>query len=118
MTTVRSPNGSGSSEALHDRQGGALAHVVAVHRDVDHTGGDTDVFERLDIGGEPLRQFDAARRNAGEDEALEVGIALDDFVRDAAQSTPEGFRIEDAGGVTLVRRFVFFHFLRDLTGSL
>ena len=76
--------------------GRALPMIVAMHRDVDHAGGDAGFLDRLDIGREPPRELDAARGNAGEDERGEIGIALDDFVRDPPQGTPERLRIEDA----------------------
>ena len=60
----------------------------------------TRIFlDRLDISRDPPRQVDAARRNAGEDERGEIAIALDDFVRDPAQSATQRLRIEDADGV-------------------
>ncbi len=89
-----------------------------MHRDVDHASGDAGFLDRLDIGGEPLRESDATNGNAGEDEPAQVAIALDDLVRDPPQSTPESFRIENADGAVVVRLVCFFHFLRDLAGSL
>ena len=36
--------------------------------------------------GESSRNLDAARRNSGENDRVQIGIALDDFVRDPPQS--------------------------------
>ena len=68
------------------------------------------------FGREPSSDLDAARRNAGQDERGKVGIALDDFVRDPAERTAHGFRVEDADGVG-GRYGCYSLFLGDLAGS-
>ena len=80
-----------------------------MHRDVDHAGGDARFLDRLDIGREALRELNAARGNAGENERAEIAIALDDLVRDPPQRTAERLRIEDADRERLsLGWFVFF----------
>ncbi len=76
-------------------------------------------LELLDERREPPRDLDAARRDADEDDCAEVGIALDDFVRDAAQRTLDRLRIhdEDVADGELEALGVVMRFLRDLAGS-
>src|ERR1035438_1400045 len=71
----------------HDRQFGAFANIVAIHRDIDHAHVDVDV-DRADFTNElrdASRDFDAAGLDSSEGNRFQIWIALDDFVRDPPQ---------------------------------
>ena len=96
MMTVRCSSGSGSCEALTT---GSPARVPTSSRCIETSitpVATPHFFNRLDVGRNPSRQFDAARRNPDQDERRQIAIALDDFVRDPAQRAAHRFRIEDA----------------------
>ena len=73
----------------------APAHVdvVAVKGDVELAEGDLRAAQVLDALPQPLRERDAARVDADEGDLREVGVALDDLVRDPRQ------RLRDRVGV-------------------
>jgi hypothetical protein len=70
-------------------------HVVAVKGDVELAEGDLRAAQLLDALPQPLRKGDAARVDADERDALQVGVALDDFVRDPRQRAPDRIGVED-----------------------
>jgi hypothetical protein len=67
--------------------------VVAVEGDVQLPERDLRAGELLDALAQPLRERDAARVDADEGDLREVGVALDDLVRDPRQ------RLRDRVGV-------------------
>jgi hypothetical protein len=101
----------------NDRKPGPSSNVVAVHRDIDHAGRNAHFFNCVDVGRNPSRQFDAPRRNPGQDEGRQIAISLDDFVRDPAQRPAHRFRIEDADRASFFCYAGLTHFLRNLSGS-
>jgi hypothetical protein len=74
----------------------AVAHVdvVAVERDVQRAEGDLAAGELLDQAADPLRDGNASRVDPDEGGALEVGIPLDDLVRDAGDRAPKRFSVQ------------------------
>jgi hypothetical protein len=76
------------------RLASAHEHVVAVEGDVELAEGDLRAAQLLDALPQPLREWDAARVDADERDAREVGVPLDDLVRDARQRARDRFGIE------------------------
>jgi hypothetical protein len=74
----------------------ARAHVdvVAVESDVELAERDLGAGELGDAAAQALRERDAARVDADECHALEVGIALDDLVRDPRQRALDRLGVE------------------------
>ncbi len=62
--------------------------------DVDRSERDLLPGELLDQPPEPLRERDTSRVDADEGDAAEVGVALDDLVRDADEGAPERLAVE------------------------
>jgi hypothetical protein len=83
----------------------AAAHVdvVAVKGDVELAEGDLDAAQLLDPPTQPLRERHAARVDADERDLAEVGIALDDLVRDPRDRLRDRLGIEDGRGCRGVR---------------
>ena len=61
-----------------------------MHGDIDDAGEDAHAAELRDERREPLGDLHAARGDADERDAGEVGIALDDLVRDAPEGALDG----------------------------
>src|ERR687895_129762 len=80
----------------------AHVDVVAVEGDVDAAGLDLAAAELLDQTAQALRQRHAARVDADERDRVEIGVPLDDLVRDPRQGAPDRFGIEQdlVGGDT------------------
>jgi hypothetical protein len=76
------------------RLASAHVHVVAVEGDVELAEGDLRAAQLLDALPQPLRKRDAARVDADERDAREVGVPLDDLVCDARQRARDRFGIE------------------------
>ena len=74
---------------------GPDADVVAMHRDIDDAEVRADLLEGLDVRGDAAGDLDAARGDADDADAGEIGIALDDLVRDAPQGAVDGLRVQD-----------------------
>jgi hypothetical protein len=72
----------------------AHAYVVAVERDVD--GAELDLVARQlgDQMPEPLGERHAARVDADERDALQIGVPLDDLVRDAREAALDRLAVE------------------------
>ena len=49
--------------------------------------------------GDPVCDLDAARGNADDADAGEIGVALDDLVRDAPEGAVNGLSVQDEAGV-------------------
>jgi hypothetical protein len=83
--------------------------VVAMERDVELAESDLGARKLGDPPPQPLRERHAARVDADEGDLAEVGIALDDFVRDPRQRLGDRLGIEDGrccrgvGGYVAVR---------------
>jgi hypothetical protein len=77
------------------RFAGADVNVVAVEGDVELAEGDLGAAQLLDPPAQPLRERDAARVDADESDLGEVGVALDDLVRDPRQRLRDRLGIED-----------------------
>jgi hypothetical protein len=77
--------------------------VVPVEGDVERAERDLLPREALDLAPEALGERDAARVDPDEGRSLEVGIPLDDLVRDANDRPPEGLSVEQ-NPVRLCRR--------------
>ena len=73
-----------ADERLRVQRRLAAAHVdvVAVEGDVDRAEVDLDAAELLDQPAEAVGERDAARVDADERDAVEVGVRLDDLVGD------------------------------------
>jgi hypothetical protein len=69
--------------------------VVAVEGDVQLAEGDLGAGQLGDPAAQALGDRDAARVDADERDPLEVGIALDDLVRDPRQRALDRLAIED-----------------------
>src|SRR5262245_32493278 len=82
----------------------AHADVVAVEGDVD--GAELDVLARQlrDQVTQALGERDAARVDADEGDALEVGVAFDDLVRDAREAALDRLAVQQDFLVVDVRR--------------
>ena len=75
----------------------ARAHVdvVAVEGDVDRPEVDLDAAALLDQPAQAMRERDAARVDADQRDRVELGVLLDDLVRDTRERARERLRIED-----------------------
>ena len=62
--------------------------------DVDGAEADLDAAELLDQAAKPLGQRDAACVDADEGDVFQVGVALDDLVRDARERARERVGVE------------------------
>jgi hypothetical protein len=71
-------------------------HVVAVEGDVQLAEGDLAAAQLLDPATQALREGHAARVDADEGDRGEVGVALDDLVRDARNRLRDRLGIEDS----------------------
>ncbi len=65
-----------------------------MERDVHRAELDLDARELRDQPPQPLCQWDAAGVDPDEGDVLEVGVPLDDLVRDADEGAPERFAVE------------------------
>jgi hypothetical protein len=72
--------------------------VVAVKRDVELAERDLGSAQLGDPAAEPLRDRDAARVDPDQGDPLEVGVALDDLVRDPRERALDRLGIEDSLG--------------------
>jgi hypothetical protein len=70
--------------------------VVAVERDVQLAERDLGARQLGDAAAQALGDRDAARVDADEGDALELGIPLDDLVRDPRQRPVDRLGIEDS----------------------
>ncbi|GMA85112.1 hypothetical protein GCM10025868_03620 [Angustibacter aerolatus] len=61
------------------------AQVVAVHRDVERAPGHLGALDVGDPAGQPLRERDAAARDAQQHQALGTAVVLDHLVGDARE---------------------------------
>jgi hypothetical protein len=77
--------------------------VVAVEGDVQLAEGDLGAGELGDAAAQPLGERDAARVDPDERDPGEVGIALDDLVRDPRDRLRDRLGIEDSRGCRGVR---------------
>jgi hypothetical protein len=68
--------------------------VVAVKGDVELAKRDLGRAQLLDALAQPLRERDATRVDPDERELREVGVALDDLVRDARQRLRDRLGVE------------------------
>jgi hypothetical protein len=80
------------------RLAGPDVDVVAVEGDVELAERDLRAGELGDPAAQALGERDAARVDADEGDALELGVALDDLVRDARQRALDVIGIEDSLG--------------------
>ena len=71
----------------------AAREVVAVHGDIHDSAFDICAAEFADEVSETFGDGDASRRDADDGELGEVGIALDDFVRDPFEGFFDGCRV-------------------------
>ena len=85
----------GQDGALDARRQAVPVQIVAVHGDIDHAGEGLRAAKFREVGGEPSGDFDAARGDADERDFGEVGIALDDLVRDALETALDGRAVEE-----------------------
>jgi hypothetical protein len=69
--------------------------VVAVEGDVELAEGDLGAAQRLDPAAQALRERYAARVDPDKRDPGEVGVALDDLVRDARDRLRDRLGIED-----------------------
>jgi hypothetical protein len=102
--------------------------VVAIERDVDRSEIGCRAGSLLDQPSQTVRERHATRLNADERDASEVGIRLDDLVRDPRQRPAERIGIEQdgsrrglhrahgTGGVNGLRARRFIRLLPGLTG--
>jgi hypothetical protein len=72
--------------------------VVAVEGDVELAERDLGAGQLLDAAAQALGERDAARVDADEGDALEIGVPLDDLVRDPRQRSLDRLGIEDSLG--------------------
>ncbi len=72
----------------------AHEHVVAVEGDVDRADRDLDTRALLDERAQAVRDRDAAGVDADERELIEIGIALDQLVRDPGEGALDGCGVE------------------------
>jgi hypothetical protein len=70
-------------------------HVVAVKGDVELPERDLGSGELLDAPAQPLGEGRPARVDADERDTREVGISLDDLVRDTRQRLADRVGVED-----------------------
>jgi hypothetical protein len=70
-------------------------HVIAVEGDVELAEGDLGPLQLGDPAPQSLRERDPARVYADEGDTFEVGVALDDLVRDPRQGALDRCGIED-----------------------
>ena len=80
------------------REAVAQVQVVAVHGDIDNADCRLRLLDLPDESGEAPGDLDAARRDADQRDAAEVGIPLDDFVRDARSARSIARRIKHEAG--------------------
>jgi hypothetical protein len=80
------------------RLAGANMDVVSMERDVQLAEGDPGAGQLLDAAAQPLGDRDTARMDADQGDALEVGVALDDLVRDPGERALDRLGIEDSLG--------------------
>ena len=72
--------------------------VVAVHGHIHHPSENLHAAELPNERRKPARNFHPARRNPDERDLREVGIALNDLVRDAPEGAFDGRGVEDDAG--------------------
>src|SRR3546814_9707680 len=59
--------------------------MFAIHRDVERADGNLRAAELADEPGDAVGQWDAASRDAQEDETVGAAVGLEDLVRDPSQ---------------------------------
>ncbi len=89
------PGGADERLRMEWRLTAAHVDVVAVERDVDGAEGNLDAAELLDRSPEPLRERHTARVDTDERDPVQIGVPLDDLVRDPRQRARERVRVED-----------------------
>jgi hypothetical protein len=77
--------------------------VVAVEGDVELAEGDLGAGELRDPPAQPLRERDATRVDADERDLRQVGVTLDDLVRDPRDRLRDRLGIENGGSCRGVR---------------
>jgi hypothetical protein len=88
------------------RLAGADVDVVAVEGDVELAERDLGAAQLCDPPPQPLRQRNASRVDSDQRDPVEVGVALDDLVRDPRQRALDRLGIEDGlrfGGLRAVQ---------------
>jgi hypothetical protein len=80
---------------MERRTGATGVDVVAVKGDIESPERDLPARELRDQAAETLCQGDASRVDADERGAVEVGVPLDDLVRDAGDGAPERLSVQD-----------------------
>ena len=86
----------------------AHANVVAVEGDVDGAELDLPARQLRDQVAQALGQRDAARVDADERDALQIGVRLDDLVRDAREAALDRLAVQQdllGGDARLAQRF-------------
>jgi hypothetical protein len=69
--------------------------VVAMEGDVELAEGDLRAAQLLDAAAQPLGQRDATRVDADERDPGQVGVPLDDLMRDPRQRLADRLGVED-----------------------
>jgi hypothetical protein len=70
--------------------------VVAVEGDVELAEGDLGAAQLLDAPAQTLREWHAARVDPDDSDPGEVGVALDDLVRDPRDRLRDRLGVEDS----------------------
>src|SRR5436190_2937705 len=82
---------------MHHWQLGACTDVVAMHRHVDRALFDVDLSDLANEFGETARDLYSAQRNSREHDRFELGVLLDDLMRDPTQRALDRFPVHDRG---------------------
>src|SRR6266567_1357709 len=69
-----------------------------MHRHIDDTSFDIDLFDLLNERRDSLRDLHATRRNSREHNFLKLRVALDNFVRNPSKRATNCFRVHDWDG--------------------
>jgi hypothetical protein len=60
------------------------SQIVAMHRNIDHSGRDCLAPDRFNFEPDAARKLDSARRDSNQDKRGKIAVSLDDFVSDSA----------------------------------
>jgi hypothetical protein len=93
---------------MHDRQFGPRPDVVAMHRDIDHPNVDVDLVYLANKFSDSPRDLTAPQWNSSQDNRSQIGITLNNFVRDPPQGAANGFRVHDRDVARRSLSFLFF----------
>src|SRR5207245_2648207 len=94
----------------HNGQFRTRSDIVAVHRHVNHSGFEVDLFDLVNKTGDAPRNLHATGGNSCEHDLFQLRVALDYFVRNPPKRPTNCLRVHDWDGGRWILFFLFHAF--------